>query len=395
MSRANCFQRLALTLLVAATVHAGERDVAPELNHFAAGSYRELARGSGNLIFSPFSISTVLSMALSGARGQTAREMAGVLDLTYPDSAYDAALASLVERITKAANGGGNELLNANGLWVERSFPVLPDFRQTLAAVYGAPLRQLSFAQAEAARAEINSWTDEHTKGKIRELFGPGSLNADTRLVLTAATYFHGTWQSRFQPRQTHSAPFRLGGGDTAQANFMNQTGPFGYAEAPGVRVLEMKYAGTGLAFDILLPKTDGGLADLERSLTPEKMAAWFGALHEQKVEVAVPKFRAESEFSLGRMLSGMGMRTAFTGSADFSGMDDRRDLMLSDLRHKAFVEVSEEGTEAAAATGAMVQMIAMPAPPVQFRADHPFVFVIRDTRSGLILFEGRLAKPE
>jgi serpin B len=394
MSRANCIQRLSLSLLLAVTVHAGERSVAPELNHFAAGSYRELARGSGNLVFSPFSISTVISMALSGARGQTAKEMAGALNLTYPDSSYDAALASLVEQITKAANGGGSELLNANGLWVERAFPILPDFRQTLAAVYRAPLRQLSFAQAEAARAEINSWTDEHTKGRIRELFGPGSLNADTQLVLTAATYFHGTWQTQFQPRQTHAAPFRLGSGGTAQANFMNQTGEFGYAEAPDVRVLEMKYAGTGLAFDILLPKTDGGLADLERSLTPEVMTARLGALHEQKVEVAVPKFRAESEFSLRGVLSGMGMRTAFTGSADFSGIDDRRDLMLSDLRHKAFVEVSEEGTEAAAATGAVVQMIAMPAPPVQFRADHPFVFVIRDTRSGLILFEGRLVKP-
>ncbi|MGA2268713.1 MAG: serpin family protein [Bryobacteraceae bacterium] len=388
--------RLVLPFLAAAALHAADSPITAGLNHFATASYQELARGGDNLILSPFSISTALSMVLEGARGQTAAEMAKVLHQPYPDPGYDAALASLVDQLTKLANTSGNELLDANGLWVQRGFPLESDFERSIQTLYRAPLTQLDFLKnPEQARAEINSWTGQHTKGKIPELFGPGSVDSSTRLILTSAIYFLGKWQSPFQPTRTHAAPFKLAAGGTVEASFMNQTAAFGYAETPLVQILEMKYGGTPLAFDILLPKTEHGLAELETSINPENLAAWLGALRDCMVEAAIPKFRAESEFSLRDTLSHMGMPGAFSRTADFSGVDGRRDLFLSVVMHKAFVDVSEEGTEAAAATGAAMSLVSMRvAQRTVFRADHPFIFLIRDTPSGLILFAGRLVKP-
>ena len=176
----------------------------------------------------------------------------------------------------------------------------------------------------------------------------------------------------------------------------MNQTSHFGYTETPSAQILEMRYAGTGIAFDVLLPKTVTGLADLEKSLTVENLTGWLGSLTPRNVQVSLPKFRAESEFSLRKALSTMGMPTSFTDQADFSGIDPKRALAISEVVHKAFVDVSEQGTEAAAATGITMRATSMrmPEQAVVFRADHPFVFLIRDTRTGAVLFIGRLMKP-
>lgn len=369
---------------------------APGLNHLATGAYRQLARGDGNLIFSPFSVSSALSMLLDGARGQTARQMAAVLHQSYPDPAYHESLASLVDELTKAANTGGNELLQANGLWVQNNFRTQAEFRRTIESLYRAPLVPLDFLHnSEAAREAINSWTSRQTKGKISELYAPGTLDQDTRLVLTSAIYFHGKWQAPFRREETQPAPFRLASGGTVETRFMNQTARFGYTESPLAQVLEMKYGETPLAFDIILPKQSGGLAEVEKTLTADQIAAWAAALKNRKVEVSIPQFRTEAEFSLRDALSRMGMPDAFGGSADFSGIDDRRDLYLSDVLHKAYVDVAEEGTEAAAATGGTVKFIAMiQEPRTVFRADHPFAFLIRDTHSGAILFAGRLIQP-
>jgi len=380
--------RLALTLLAAAVLHAAD-GAAPTTNRFAIKAYGELARGHGNLILSPFNIATALSMVLQGARGQTADEISAVLD-QLPASAA-------VDQLMKDANTGGNQLLTANALWVERGFRVLPDFQQVIETRYHGALREVDFSgNPEQARAAINSWTEQHTKNKIRELFGPGSLNGANRLVLTSAVYFYGKWQSAFAAKATRPEPFRLAGSGTVTADFMHQTGTFGYAETPSAQILEMRYAGTPVVFDIVLPKPPASIADLDAAIGPEELASWLGAIASRTVEVAVPKFRAEAEFSLKEALSQMGMPTAFTGRADFSGIDGRRDLLLSSVLHKAFVDVSEEGTEATAATGVAVALVAMKMPPrTVFRADHPFLFLIRDTRSGAILFEGRLMNPK
>jgi serpin B len=319
-----------------------------------------------------------------------------VLHQRYPDPAYAASLSSLADEIVKAGSAGGAELAMANGLWVQSGFKVESEFRRNILNYYHAPLTPLDFlGNPEQARAAINSWTGRETRGHIAELFAQGSLNADTRLVLTSAIYFHGKWQSAFRPSDTHPAPFHEPGGASMQTEFMNQTAVVGYNETPAAQILEMRYAGTPLAFDVLLPKSADGLPDLEKSMTREGLAGWFEGLQAHTVEVALPRFRTESSFSLKDTLSRMGMPLAFSGEADFSGIDDRRDLQLADVIHKAYVDVTEEGTTAAAATGGMVRTIAMVAPrKLVFRADHPFAFLIRDTKSGATLFAGRLEQP-
>jgi serpin B len=385
-----------MPILLAAALPAADSHIVPAMNAFTTAAYKQLAGGDANLILSPFNIATALSMALAGARGQTAAEIQSVLRLHY-DPTYDAALASLLADLAKAANNDGNQLLTANGLWVQKGFAILPAFENTLANNYHAPLTPLDFVAApEAARSQINRWTEEQTKEKIKDLFPAGSLNAQTRLVLTSAIYFYGKWQDPFLTSRTRPAPFTLPSGAAAQADFMNQTSHFGYAETPSAQILEMRYAGSGIAFDVLLPKLVTGLPDLEKSLTPENLTGWLGHVATQNVQVSLPKFRAESQFSIRKALSAMGMPAAFTDKADFSGIDPKGGLAISEVFHKAFVDVSEQGTEAAAATGIAVHATAMrmPEQAIVFRADHPFLFLIRDARTGVVLFIGRLMNP-
>jgi serpin B len=389
-------KRFVLPILLAAALPAADDRIIPAMNAFTNGSYKQLTRGETNVILSPFNIAAALSMALAGARGQTAEEIQSVLHLHY-SSTYDAALGTLLADLTKAGNTGGNELLTANGLWVQKGFAIQPAFQSTLANNYQAPLTPVDFiANSEAARHQINDWTEEHTKEKIKNLFPVGSLDAQTRLVLTSAIYFYGKWQDPFIISRTQPAPFTLTTGATTQASFMNQTSHFGYTETRFTQILEMRYAGTGFAFDVILPRTLRGLPGLENSLTLETLTGCLGNLTTHNVQVSLPKFRAESEFSLRKALSTMGMPTAFTDKADFSGIDPKRGVALSEAVHKAYVDVSEQGTEAAAATGITMRpaAIRMPEQAVVFRADHPFIFLIRDTRTGVVLFIGRLMNP-
>ncbi|MGA2113633.1 MAG: serpin family protein [Bryobacteraceae bacterium] len=389
-------KRLFLLILVAAALPAADSRIMPAMNAFTAACYKQLTGGDGNLILSPFNIATALSMALAGARGRTAEEIRSVLELPH-DSAPDAALGALLDGLAKAGNGKGNQLHTANGLWVQKGFTIQPAFESTLANDYHAPLNLLDFiADPDVARSRINRWTEEQTEEKIKDLLPAGSLNAQTRLVLTSAIYFYGKWQDPFSTLRTQPAPFTLPDGGTTETNFMNQTAHFGYGETPSAQILEMRYAGTGIAFDVLLPKTPAGLPGLEKSLTSESLKGWLGSLAVRNVQVSLPKFRAESGFSLRQVLSTMGMPAAFSDRADFSGIDPQRGLAISAVVHKAFVDVSEQGTEAAAATGVTMHALAMrmPEPPVVFRADHPFLFLIRDTGTGVALFIGRLTNP-
>jgi serpin B len=389
-------KRLILPILLVTASSAADSRIAPAMNAFTTAVYKQLATGGGNLILSPFNIATALSMALAGARGRTAEEIGSVLH-AGSDSTYDAALGVFLGELTAAGNSKGNELHTANELWVQKGFTIQPAFENTLRIHYHAPLTPLDFkANPEAARSQINRWTEEQTKAKIKDLLPAGSLDAQTRLVLTSAIYFDGKWLAPFAAARTQPAPFTAAAGATTQANFMNQTSDFGYAETASAQILELRYAGTGIAFDVLLPKVATGLSSLEKSITVESLTGWLGGLSSRNVQVSLPKFRAESEFSLGPALSAMGMPTAFTGKADFSGIDPQRSLAISAVVHKAFVDVAEEGTKAAAAAGITMHptAIRMPEPAVVFRADHPFLYLIRDTRTGVVLFIGRLQDP-
>jgi serine protease inhibitor len=386
-----------LPILFTATLTAADAHLADSMNTFAADIYKQVVQADENLILSPFNIATAVSMVLAGSRGRTAQEVQSVLHLPN-DANTHAALGAMLAELAQAGNTGENELLTANGLWVQKGFPVQPAFESTVTGSYHAAFTPVDFiGGSEAARSRINQWTEEHTKGKIKNLFPAGSLNAESRLVLSSAIYFYGKWQAPFLSTRTRPAPFFLPNGAATEAEFMNQTSRFGYTEAPSAQILEMRYAETGIAFDVLLPKAVAGLRELEKSLTQETLTGWTGKLSSRRVQVSLPKFRVESQFSLARALSLMGMPTAFSRNADFSGISSQGPLFISEAVHKAFVDVSEQGTEAAAATGLSMTLAAViPGDKVVvFRADHPFLFLIRDTRSEAILFMGRVSNPK
>jgi serpin B len=233
MTRPTFLFRVALTCAFAGTLGATESPAALGLDQFSAALYRELAIGDrDNMVFSPLSISSALSMALAGARGRTAAEMAKALRQPDADVRYYSDLAALLQQVAKSGNADGNQFLNANRLWLQKDFKILPDFRNTLQMAYGAPAIQADFAgDTERARVEINSWTERETHGKIRDLFGRGTLNERSRLVLSSVTWFLGKWEHAFHRSETRPEPFRLPSGTNEQADFMHQTGRFGYAE--------------------------------------------------------------------------------------------------------------------------------------------------------------------
>jgi serpin B len=363
-------------------------------NAFALDLYAKLRSQEGNLFVSPASISTALAMTYAGARGPTADEMAKTLHFTLAPDRLHPALGALLHDLHGDGKSRGYRLAIANALWAQKGQPFLPPYLQLTRQCYGANLQEVDFAGAtEEARRTINAWVEKQTQDKIKDLLQQGVLDSTTRLVLTNAIYFKGDWQEPFKKDQTRDAPFQLSSTEKVNVPLMNRTGEFNYLEGDNFQALELPYAGKDLSMVVLLPKKVDGLADVEKTLTAEKLASALAKLRHEEVVVSLPRFQVTSEFSLKGTLAAMGMPLAFSDKADFSGMDGKEDLFLSAVVHKAFVDVNEEGTEAAAATGVVIAWKSLPARQV-FRADHPFLFLIRDRRSGSILFLGRLVKP-
>jgi serpin B len=366
-------------------------------NVFAVALYGRLRHQNGNLFFSPESISTALAMAYAGARGSTASEMAKTLHFTLPPDKLHPAMGALLRDLN--ATHEGYQLSVANALWAQQGYTFLDDFLSGLKRDYGAGLSQVNFKGAtEEARLTINQWVEQKTQDKIKDLLQPGALRSDTRLVLTNAIYFKGDWESQFDKAQTKNDDFHLSPAQTATTPLMHREGRFSYFDGGTFQILEIPYKSKELSMIVFLPKDAGGLSALEPSLTGPNLKQWLGKLASvPKVIVTIPKFKMTQQFELGSTLSAMGMPQAFSGSADFSGMTGHRDFSISEVIHKAYVDVNEEGTEAAAATAVTMRALAMRAPegpPPVFQADHPFVFMIRDNRSASILFMGRVADP-
>ncbi|HTA31011.1 MAG TPA: serpin family protein [Candidatus Cybelea sp.] len=365
---------------------------------FALDLYKQLNSGDGNLFFSPYSISTCLAMTYAGARGNTEAQMARTLHFGADQAQLHAAFGDLQKHLNDIQTKKEVELNIANGLWAQREHPFLPAFLDTATKDYAAKVEQVDFRTSfEAVRAQINDWVSDRTKGKIKDLIPAGALNGLTRLVLANAIYFKGKWQRPFEERFTATLPFYVTTNYLTQAKLMQRTDNFGYAETENLQLLEMDYAGRDISMVILLPKRSDGLKALEDSLNAAQLNAWIGQVRFREVHVFVPKFKLTQQFDLSRTLAAMGMADAFSPAADFSGMDGiKQNLYISSVVHKAFVEVDEQGTEAAAATGVMVKSMAVrrPEPPPTFRADHPFLFLLRDTHLGSILFLGRVTNP-
>ena len=361
---------------------------------FALDIYGQLRTQPGNLFFSPYSISTALAMTQAGARGDTAAEMAKVLHLPAPAKEAHAAFAQLQGQVNAVQGKGKVRLTVGNALFPHENYKFKPEYIRLVTDQYAAGVEPLDYLQdTEGARTHINQWVEKRTNDKIKNLIKPGMLDPLTRMVLVNAIHFKGDWSSQFKPRFTREQPFHVTAGKRVKTPMMYQTTQARLAQTADLQMLELPYTGNDVSMCILLPRKVDGLAALEAKLDAKLLGQLTAQARQMKVRVTLPKFKMTSEFRLRNVLEKLGMKLAFSRNADFSGMDGTRNLYVYDVVHKAFVDVNEEGTEAAAATGVIINTRSAPILP-NFRADRPFLFLIRDKTTGSILFLGRYAQP-
>lgn len=384
-------------------------------NAFAIDLYHQLRAEDGNLLVSPYSIATALAMTGGGAAGQTQQQIETVLHwqvklnarpdgpprvspppavshrlVNHPD------MAALMQQLNRAGGDKAFDLNIANGLWLQRGYAIKAPFKKLVTETYSGKLAQLDFAQSQQAAGTINDAIARQTRGKIEDLIPPSALTADTRLVLTNAVYMKGRWVHPFSERATSDAPWGGAGPERPQVPLMRQTERFFYGQNNQAQWVQMDYTNAPVAMLVVLPRPDVGLAKLEQTLSADLLEAWVKAMNGRKVELYLPRFEFTDPTALNKPLAALGIEDAFEpGRSDFSSITDAEDLYIQSALHKAFIAVDEEGTEAAAATAIAVGATSVDTSrPVVFRADRPFLFFIRDTRSGVLLFMGRMIQP-
>ncbi len=365
-------------------------------NDFGFDLYRELKGKKGNLFFSPYSISTALAMTYAGARGQTEKEMAKVLRFSLEQEPLHSSFSKLRSKLNGIQDKGHIKLSIGNSLWAQDGYHFLDSFLNLNRKYYGAGMNFVDFAaKAEAARKTINIWVENKTQQKIKELIKPGMLDQFTRLVLCNAIYFKGDWLSQFDKKKTKDADFYISKNEIIKVPMMSQESKFKFKDFGNFSAIDLPYEGNDLSMIVFLPKKIDGLAELERNLTNDNVKNWIDKLsssYKSEILVSLPKFKTVCEFELADILAGMGMPHAFSG-ADFFGMTGKKDLFISRVIHKAFVDVNEEGTEAAAATAVVMRKCSIGRLLI-FQANRPFVFLIRENQTGSILFVGRIVDP-
>ena len=369
------------------------------INAFSMAFYKQMGQTGMNVFFSPWSISCAVAMLREGAQGTTANEIDGVFGFSANDTMRQACFASIYNKLNEI--NSDYQLKTANALWADNAYSVLGSYQTTLQNRYGAEARNLDFrGQPDPSRQEINKWVEDQTNKKIMDLLPPGSITGATRLVLSNAIYFNGTWQKEFNVNSTYNGTFYINQTNDVKVRMMlraDKNSDFNYYSNDDVQLLEMNYKGNTTSMIILLPRSND-IGGLESSISIDKVSSWLNKADVRQVEVHIPRFNLTLECKLKDTLKKMGMPTVFSDSADLSGIDGQPDVKVDEGYHKAFVKVDEKGTEAAAATAIVVAPTSSggggsPSPPV-FRADHPFIFIIQDKRTGAFLFMGKVANP-
>jgi serpin B len=372
-------------------------------NAFAFNLYHTLQTkqidATGNMFFSPYSISTALAMTYAGAAGDTEKQMSTALHFTLPQAQLHPAFNDLALQLAsrgqgaKGTNGKGFSLDIANALWAQQGYSVQPAFLNTLAQNYGAGMNLLDFMNSpEPSRITINDWVSQQTNNLIKDLIPQGAIDINTRFVLTNAIYFDAAWQYPFAKESTHNGTFHLLDGSTVTTSIMSNEAGYSYIRGNGYQAVELPYDGNEIAMDIIMPDA-GKFNTFDSSMTADKVNGIISSLQNTFIALNMPKFSFDSSFSLKFALSALGMPIAFDPTqADFSGITGNTDLHISDVVHKAFVAVNEAGTEAAAATGVIIG-VAM-APQTTLTVDQPFIFLIRDIQTRAIIFVGRVLNP-
>lgn len=386
------------------------RDTAPQLNagelqtlvngniDFALDFYRQVRDSEKNIFFSPHSISIALAMAYAGAGGGTETQMAGALHFNLSQDRLHPAFNALDLELGKRGEGSEGEefkLHICNAAWGQKDFSFLQSYLDVLALNYGAGLRLLDFmADPEGSRLTINNWVSRQTEQRIKDLLPPGTISDMTRLVLTNAIYFKAQWLYVFDKKSTAEAPFHTLDGGTVSVPMMHRDTQFAYTAVGGLyQAVELPYKGEEVSMVVILPAA-GRFEAFEASLDAAVLQQILAGLSELHLSLSMPRFEFNWGESLVNILKSLGMTDAFdTSRADFSGIDGRFDLYISEVVHKSFVSVDEEGTEAAAATGVVIDLEA--APTVSMTVNRPFIFLIRDRATNAILFLGRVVHPE
>lgn len=384
---------------------ADKHELAAGNNAFALGLYQAVKGESENVFFSPYSISLALAMTYAGANGETERQMAETLHFNLPEDRLHPAFNALDQELAsrkdsgsgQGADGKGFRFNIVNDLWGQKDYQFQAAFLDTLAKNYGAGLRLLDFSsQPEAARQNINKYIAEKTEDRIKDLIPEGAIDPLTRLVLTNAIYFNAAWQSPFEKSLTKDAPFTKLDGSTVNVPMMEMPSyeSMAYADGEGYTAVAMPYENPSLSMLILLPD-EGSFEAFEGSLDAARLESILAETQFTSVRVKMPKFKIEGQFELGDTLTGLGMTDAFDPDlADFSGMNGKRDLYIGSVIHKSFVNVDEQGTEAAAATAVIMEVASAPMEMIDLTIDRPFLFLIRDVTTNATLFVGRVAAP-
>jgi serpin B len=391
-----------LTALVAKDRHAIARRTAPTVesaNRFAFDVYQRLRIRDGNLFFSPVSFSVALAMTYAGAAGRTESEMAKAFHFEGSKVDLHRGMGALLASWRVKGKNPGFRLDVANRLWVQQGERFQDAFVRITRVNYGAELGRVDFRdQPEQARRAMNEWVEVRTDKRIKDLAPSAATIKNTRLLLTNAVYFKGDWTYPFDQKRTKEADFHVTADQSTRVPFMHIERDLHYDSIEGLQVVELPYGERSLSMILLLPDRIDGLGELEAKLTASDVERWTTIGATEPVIVDIPRFKATSQFEMTSVLKSMGMVSAFDPStADFSGMSNDRNLFVSAVIHKAAVEVNEEGTEASAATGVTMStkaIFAKPRTPAVFRANHPFLFLIRDNRNGSVVFIGRMIKP-
>ena len=348
-----------------------------------------------NVCLSPFSIEEAFAVAGLGAREETAKEIAQAFQ--FPISDIPGRLREIEDVLESEEKSRHLEFSLANSLFVDKNFELSESFLKSAAALHAEPESMDFRNHPQEARERINEWVEEKTQNKVHELLKPQNVQSTTLLIIVNAVYFQALWKNEFEKAFSRENDFFSNPGKAEKVFFMNQTEEFPYAEKSSYSLISLPYQGEKLSLVILLPKEKNGLESVLESLSAAELEKEILALRRQEVHLSLPRFKMAYDLSLVENLKGLGLSAAFNaGKADFSGIDGSKRLYVSEVRHQAVIEVDERGTEAAAATAiSMADGAAAPqAPPKSFHADHPFLFLLRETSTGNILFLGTVRHP-
>lgn len=386
---------------------AGHEDIKPSKytieslaesnNLFAVDLFKQIQSASDNLIFSPYSIGTVLAMIYTGSGGKTLAEMSEVLYFPPPEL-LDPVESGMRKSLQATDTMQGTDFRLANAIWAQDNFSFLPDYLGRVEKLYDAPCTLMDFVNTsnrEESRKKINHWVEDKTNNRIPDLIQPGILDASTRMVLTNAIYFNGGWMFPFDKAATSPSLFHTSKQESIKTDFMHQTRSYPYYEDQEIQAISLPYKNNRMALVVILPKSIEGWRMISQVINYERIKLVTSGMETREVQIALPKFRSELQINLRQELISMGMGSAFSQNADLSGMTGEKNLYVDEVIHKAFIEVSETGTEAAAATAAIIGLKSiLRDDPVRFSADHPFVFFLLDRQTGCIIFTGRLVIP-